>query len=64
MGDTHALEGVSRQIAYDPASGKELWRTTVVESNAIPSAVFGHGNGVRLRGFPTKTCHGHPPSRH
>jgi len=35
--------GAESVIAYDPASGKELWRAPGVESNAIPSPVAGHG---------------------
>ena len=30
-------------IAYDPATGKELWRTTGVESNAIHTPLVGMG---------------------
>lgn len=37
---TLAAEAV---IAYDPASGRELWRTDGVQSHPIPSAVAGHG---------------------
>lgn len=30
-------------IAYDPATGKELWRANGTQSHPIPSAVAGHG---------------------
>jgi outer membrane protein assembly factor BamB len=30
-------------IAYDPATGRERWRTSGVQSHPIPSAVAGHG---------------------
>jgi outer membrane protein assembly factor BamB len=35
--------GAESVIAYDPASGKELWRAPGVVSNPIPSPVTGHG---------------------
>jgi outer membrane protein assembly factor BamB len=35
--------GAESVIAYDPATGKELWRAPGVESNSIPSPVTGHG---------------------
>jgi outer membrane protein assembly factor BamB len=35
--------GAESVIAYDPASGKELWRAEGVESNPIPSPVTSHG---------------------
>jgi outer membrane protein assembly factor BamB len=35
--------GAESVIAYDPSTGKELWRAEGVESNAIPSPVAGHG---------------------
>src|SRR5690606_12646109 len=30
-------------IAYEPETGAELWRTKGVDSNAIPSPVYGNG---------------------
>ncbi len=35
--------GAESTVSYDPATGKELWRTEGVISHAIPSAVTGHG---------------------
>ncbi len=35
--------GAERVIAYDPRTGKELWRANGTESHPIPSAVAGHG---------------------
>ena len=35
--------GAESVIAYDPATGKELWRAPGVVSNPIPSPVTGHG---------------------
>ena len=41
----------SAVIAYDPATGKELWRTRASTANAIPSAGDGPGPGRRLGGL-------------
>jgi outer membrane protein assembly factor BamB len=41
-------------IAYDPATGKELWRTKGVESNAIHTPIVGDGVVVVTAGFPVK----------
>jgi outer membrane protein assembly factor BamB len=41
-------------IAYDPANGKERWRTTGVESNAIHTPVVGSGVVIVSAGFPAK----------
>jgi outer membrane protein assembly factor BamB len=46
--------GTESIIAYDPATGKEVWRCKGVESNAIPSPVVGHGMVVVSAGFPAK----------
>jgi len=35
--------GAESTVSYDPATGKELWRSEGVISHAIPSAVAGHG---------------------
>jgi outer membrane protein assembly factor BamB len=35
--------GAESTVAYDPATGKELWHAEGVSSHAIPSAVAGHG---------------------
>lgn len=34
--------GAESIISYDPATGRELWRSQGVESHSIPSAVAGH----------------------
>jgi outer membrane protein assembly factor BamB len=41
-------------ISYDPKTGRELWRTKGVDSNAIPSPVYGHGLVIISAGFPAK----------
>jgi len=41
-------------IAYDPATGRELWRGPGLESNAVPSPVAGQGLVVVSAGFPKK----------
>jgi outer membrane protein assembly factor BamB len=41
-------------IAYDPATGKELWHSKGVESNAIPTPVAGNETVFIVAGFPTK----------
>lgn len=35
--------GAERVVAYEPRTGRELWRAPGVESHPIPSAVAGHG---------------------
>ena len=35
--------GAENTVSYDPATGKELWRCEGIISQAIPSAVTGHG---------------------
>jgi outer membrane protein assembly factor BamB len=35
--------GAEKVIAYDPRTGRELWRANGTESHPIPSAVAGHG---------------------
>ena len=46
--------GTELAIAYDPATGKELWRTTGVESNAIHTPLVGKGLVIVTAGFPEK----------
>ena len=41
-------------IAYDPATGKELWRTTGVQSNAIHTPLVGQGLVILTAGYPVK----------
>ena len=42
-------------IGYDPATGKELWRTKGLESNTIATPLIGHGLVIVSAGYPTKT---------
>jgi len=46
--------GTESVIAYDPATGKELWRHKGVESNAIPSPVANNDMVFLVAGFPAK----------
>ncbi len=48
--------GTEAVIAYDPASGKELWRHKGVESNAIPSPVANNEMVYISAGFPAKVA--------
>lgn len=41
-------------IAYDPATGRELWRTKGLASNAVPSPVAGKDVVVLSAGYPDK----------
>jgi outer membrane protein assembly factor BamB len=43
-------------VAYDPATGKELWRHKGVESNAIPSPVANNDMVFISAGFPAKVA--------
>lgn len=46
--------GNEHVIAYDPATGKELWRAKGVESNAIHTPLVGKGLVIVTAGFPAK----------
>jgi len=46
--------GTEFVIAYDPATGQELWRHNGVKSNAIPSPVANNGVVFISAGFPAK----------
>lgn len=46
--------GSEAVIAYDPATGKELWRHKGVESNAVPSPVANNEMVFISAGFPAK----------
>jgi len=46
--------GTEFVIAYDPATGQELWRHNGVKSNAIPSPVANNGVVFVSAGFPAK----------
>ena len=41
-------------VAYDPATGYELWRTTGVRSNAIHTPLVGEGLVIATAGFPER----------
>jgi outer membrane protein assembly factor BamB len=43
-------------VAYDPATGRELWRLKGVDSNAIPSPVAGADVVVVSAGYPNKVA--------
>jgi outer membrane protein assembly factor BamB len=43
-------------IAYDPATGNELWRTKGVAANAIPTAVTGDDLVIVSAGYPDKVA--------
>jgi outer membrane protein assembly factor BamB len=48
--------GSEAVIAYDPATGKELWRHKGVESNAVPSPVANNEMVFISAGFPAKVA--------
>lgn len=50
--------GAETVVSYDPATGKELWRTEGVKGHAIPSAVEGLGMVFVTAGYPTKRAIG------
>ena len=50
-------------IGYDPATGKELWRTKGLESNTIATPLVGHGLVIVSAGYPTKKVHRDPAGR-
>jgi outer membrane protein assembly factor BamB len=52
--DELVTAGNEYTIAYDPASGKELWRIKGLESNAVPSPVVAGDVVVVSSGFPNK----------
>jgi outer membrane protein assembly factor BamB len=50
--------GAETVVAYDPATGKELWRCDGVKGHAIPSAVAGHDMVFVSAGYPGKRAMG------
>jgi outer membrane protein assembly factor BamB len=48
---TSAIEAT---IAYDPATGKEIWRGPGLDGNAVPTSVMGHGMVFVNTGYPKK----------
>jgi outer membrane protein assembly factor BamB len=53
-GDELVTAGTEWLIGYDPMTGKELWRSKGLESNAVPSPVAGKDVVVLTSGFPSK----------
>ena len=49
--------GTESVIAYDPATGAELWRHKGLESNAIPSPVANSEMAFLVAGFPAKVAY-------
>ncbi|HEU4933162.1 MAG TPA: PQQ-binding-like beta-propeller repeat protein, partial [Pyrinomonadaceae bacterium] len=49
--------GTESVIAYDPATGAELWRHKGLESNAIPSPVANSDMAFLVAGFPAKVAY-------
>src|SRR6185503_5462037 len=54
--DELITSGTEAVIAYDPATGKELWRAKGLESNAVPSPVAGEDVVVLSAGYPAKVA--------
>jgi outer membrane protein assembly factor BamB len=52
--DELVTSGNEAIIAYDPASGRELWRMKGLESNAVTTPVIGDGVVVISSGYPNK----------
>jgi outer membrane protein assembly factor BamB len=46
--------GAEAVTAYDPTTGKELWRTEGTRGHPIPSFVTAHGLVIASAGYPTK----------
>ena len=52
--DELITSGSEMIIAYDPATGKELWSSEGLKSNAVPSPIAGNGVVVLTSGYPEK----------
>jgi len=50
--------GAESVISYDPATGKEYWRSDGVKGHSIPSAVAGHDMVFVSAGYPNKRAMG------
>lgn len=48
------ISGTENLIAYDPRTGKEIWKTDGVGGNSVHTPVFGHGMVFVSTGYPTK----------
>ena len=46
--------GMLSVIAYDPATGKELWRTAGVKGNSVPSTIYTQGIAFLSAGYPVR----------
>lgn len=51
------VPGSEAIVAYDPQTGKELWRGPALEGNAVPSPVAGHGMVYVMTGHPNKLAY-------
>jgi outer membrane protein assembly factor BamB len=56
--DELVTAGTEHVIAYDPATGSELWRVKGLESNAVPSPVVVGDIVVVSAGYPNKIAMG------
>jgi outer membrane protein assembly factor BamB len=56
--DELIASGAETVVAYDPATGKELWQCGGVRGHAIPSAVAGHEMVFVSAGYPSKRAIG------
>jgi outer membrane protein assembly factor BamB len=54
--DELVTAGTEAVIAYDPTTGKELWRSKGLDSNAVPSPVAGPDVVVVSSGYPAKVA--------
>ena len=52
--DEIVTAGNTANIAYDPATGRELWRTKGLENNAVGTPLVGDGVVVIYSGYPDK----------
>jgi len=48
------VSGTENLIAYDPRTGKEIWRTDGVGGNSVHTPVSGHGMVYVSTGYPSK----------
>jgi outer membrane protein assembly factor BamB len=48
------VSGTENLIAYDPRTGKEIWKTGGVGGNSVHTPVFGHGMVYVSTGYPNK----------
>ncbi len=46
--------GLESTVAYDTATGKEVWRGPGLDGNAVPTSVMGHGMVYVNTGYPKK----------